>query len=349
MSYRTIYGSVNFPFASSSVSSGDSNVLLKDFIECSSNSTTIYNDLNRSYIYGSFSLLSNAIYYITPSNNLINSTFSFTNNSINISSFSNINEIYGAYIYLDTKNDSSNPVTLTSSFYLDNNSINISSYCNVYRIYAAYLDLVSNRDAVYHPNTISISSNSISISSSISNCYQISFAQVSLSNCEVDNLLINNNTLSFTNSDIDLSTTPVYLVNTDYSKDSTIHNSIAENNSLNFINATNVSLGTLLGFDSFSFALPNNLPNNQTILYLRNQSFPLIINAQKLSISNYDHFTSPLSINLIDAYGSGNISLSNTNGSYLYNTRTELKVIDNTLIFTFNPSISDSSPITLSI
>ncbi|MDR2395453.1 MAG: hypothetical protein LBD57_02425, partial [Endomicrobium sp.] len=61
---------------SSSVSSGDSNVLLKDFIECSSNSITIYNDLNRSYIIGSFSLLSNAISSITPSNNLINSTFS---------------------------------------------------------------------------------------------------------------------------------------------------------------------------------------------------------------------------------------------------------------------------------
>ncbi|MDR2395507.1 MAG: hypothetical protein LBD57_02700, partial [Endomicrobium sp.] len=60
-SYNNIYGSVNFPFASSSVSYDQSNVLLKDFIECSSNSITIYNDLNRSYIIGSFSLLSNAI------------------------------------------------------------------------------------------------------------------------------------------------------------------------------------------------------------------------------------------------------------------------------------------------
>ncbi|MDR2395068.1 MAG: hypothetical protein LBD57_00355, partial [Endomicrobium sp.] len=99
------------------------------------------------------------------------------------------------------KNDSSNPITLTSSFYLDNNSINISSYCNVYRIYAAFLDLVSDRDAVYHPSTISVSSNSISISSSISNYSQIYFAYLSLYNCEVDNLLINNNTLSFTASD----------------------------------------------------------------------------------------------------------------------------------------------------
>ncbi|MDR2395695.1 MAG: hypothetical protein LBD57_03715, partial [Endomicrobium sp.] len=104
-----------------------------------------------------------------------------------------------------------------------------------------------------------------------------------------------------------------------------IHNSIAENNSLNFINATNVSLGTLLGFDSFSFALPNNLPNNQTILYLRNQPFPLIIDAQNLSISNYDSHSSPLTVNLIDSYGiGGKLALTNTNGSYLYNTRTEL-------------------------
>ncbi|MDR1523046.1 MAG: hypothetical protein LBS29_03760, partial [Endomicrobium sp.] len=123
------------------------------------------------------------------------------------SSFSNISYIYGAYISLDTKDDSSNPVTLTSSFYLDNNSINISSYCNVYNISAAYLYLYSDAGAVYHPNTISISSNSISISSSISNYSQISFAQLSFqggrggNTTEVDNLLINNNTLSFTSSD----------------------------------------------------------------------------------------------------------------------------------------------------
>ncbi|MDR2395339.1 MAG: hypothetical protein LBD57_01825, partial [Endomicrobium sp.] len=115
-----------------------------------------------------------------------------------------------------------------------------------------------------------------------------------------------------TNSDIDLSTTNVYLVNTssysqntNYSQNTIIHNTIAENNYVNFINATNVSLGLLFGFDSFSFALPNNLPNNQTILYLRNQSFPLIINAQKLSISNYDSHSSPLTVNLIDSYGIG--------------------------------------------
>ncbi|MDR2395345.1 MAG: hypothetical protein LBD57_01855, partial [Endomicrobium sp.] len=121
-------------------------------------------------------------------------------------------------------------------------------------------------------------SNSISISSSISNCYQISFALLSFrgeNTTEVDNLLINNNTLSFTNSDIDLSTTPVYLVNTstysqntNYSQNTIIHNTIAENNYVNFINATNVSFGLLFGFDSFSFALPNDIQNSDTILYL---------------------------------------------------------------------------------
>ncbi|MDR2395451.1 MAG: hypothetical protein LBD57_02415 [Endomicrobium sp.] len=77
-SYNTIYGSVNFPFASSSVSDGDSNVPLKDSFICSSNSLTIYNDLNRSSLYGSFSLLRNAIRSITPSMNIINSTFSWS-------------------------------------------------------------------------------------------------------------------------------------------------------------------------------------------------------------------------------------------------------------------------------
>ncbi|MDR1522848.1 MAG: hypothetical protein LBS29_02685, partial [Endomicrobium sp.] len=53
-----------------------------------------------------------------------------------------------------------------------------------------------------------------------------------------DNLLISNNTLSFTSSDIDLSTTSVYLVNTSsYSQNSIIHNIITENNYVNFFNA----------------------------------------------------------------------------------------------------------------
>ncbi|MDR2395338.1 MAG: hypothetical protein LBD57_01820, partial [Endomicrobium sp.] len=51
-----------------------------------------------------------------------------------------------------------------------------------------------------------------------------------------------------------------------------------------------------------------------------------------------------LTVNLIDSYGiGGKLGLTNTNGSYLFtNTRTELKVIDNTLIFTFTPSIAPS-------
>ncbi|MDR2396015.1 MAG: hypothetical protein LBD57_05390 [Endomicrobium sp.] len=66
-SYNNIkYGSVDFPFASSSVSDGDSNVPLKDSFICSSNSITIYNDLNRSSLYGSVSLLRDAIRSITP-------------------------------------------------------------------------------------------------------------------------------------------------------------------------------------------------------------------------------------------------------------------------------------------
>ncbi|MDR1523430.1 MAG: hypothetical protein LBS29_05745, partial [Endomicrobium sp.] len=47
-----------------------------------------------------------------------------------------------------------------------------------------------------------------------------------------------NNTLSFTSSDIDLSTTSVYLVNTSsYSQNSIIHNIVTENNYVNFVNA----------------------------------------------------------------------------------------------------------------
>ncbi|MDR1522748.1 MAG: hypothetical protein LBS29_02135 [Endomicrobium sp.] len=109
----------------------------------------------------------------------------------------------------------------------------------------ALLSLFSDAGAVYHPNTISISSNSISISSSISNCEQISFAGLYFqgnNTTEVDNLLINNNSLSFTSSDIDLSSTPVYLVNTNYYQNSTIHNIVTENNYVNFVSATNVSL-----------------------------------------------------------------------------------------------------------
>ncbi|MDR1522476.1 MAG: hypothetical protein LBS29_00725, partial [Endomicrobium sp.] len=98
------------------------------------------------------------------------------------------------------------------------------------------------------------------------------------------------------------------------------------NNSVQFTNAKNVSFGLLLGFDSFSFALPNDIQNSDTILFLRNQFLPVIINAQKLSISNYDSHSSPLTVNLIHSFGiGGKLGLTNTNGSYLFtNTRTEL-------------------------
>ncbi|MDR2067229.1 MAG: hypothetical protein LBP57_05355, partial [Endomicrobium sp.] len=82
------YGGINYPFVSSPVASGDTNVSLKLLIEASSNTVIIYNDLNYSNVYGAYSVLSDAIRDILPANNVINSTFSFCNNKIEISSFS---------------------------------------------------------------------------------------------------------------------------------------------------------------------------------------------------------------------------------------------------------------------
>ncbi|MDR1523572.1 MAG: hypothetical protein LBS29_06480, partial [Endomicrobium sp.] len=78
-------------------------------------------------------------------------------------------------------------------------------------------------------------------------------------------------------------------------------NLVIQNNTLEFINAENIVLKSISGFDSFSF--PNNISNNHTIVTLSSQPYDINVDANKLTISNYDHFTSPLSINLIDAYG----------------------------------------------
>ncbi|MDR2066743.1 MAG: hypothetical protein LBP57_02775, partial [Endomicrobium sp.] len=89
-----IYGGINYPFVSSPVASGDTNVALKPLIEASSNTVIINNNLltdldgDGTDVYGAYSVLSDAIRDILPANNVINSTFSFCNNKIEISSFS---------------------------------------------------------------------------------------------------------------------------------------------------------------------------------------------------------------------------------------------------------------------
>jgi hypothetical protein len=123
--------------------------------------------------------------------------------------------------------------------------------------------------------------------------------------------------------------------------DSNIDNSTIENNTLQFNNVKDVTVKSIENFDTFVFNLPHILYENDTILTLHQQSTDFTVDANKLSISNYDSHPSLLNINLINSFSSGNISLIN-NESYLYNTRTALKVIDKTLIFTFDPSIAPS-------
>ncbi|MDR2395977.1 MAG: hypothetical protein LBD57_05200, partial [Endomicrobium sp.] len=210
-----ILGSLNYPFDQNSVNTGSTNVALKPDIICSSNSVIIYNDVNNNSIFGSYSLLNDALANntFTPSSNTINSTFSFTNNSVTISSFSNISFLESATISLSLNSGSLMSLNLTSSFYLDNNNITINSSCSVSYIYGAHLELSPNNSStLYSPHTISISSNTIEINQPISNCIQISLAYLSLPNNDIQNLYVTDNRISISTSNLNLSDIPISLV-----------------------------------------------------------------------------------------------------------------------------------------
>ncbi|MDR1244212.1 MAG: hypothetical protein LBJ79_03420 [Endomicrobium sp.] len=85
-------------------------------------------------------------------------------------------------------------------------------------------------------------------------------------------------------------------------------------NALYVNNAKNVSVNSIHGFDAYRFDLPKDVNNNDTVLTINSQNEPVIVDAQKISINNYDHHTS-LNVNLIDAYGEGSLSIEGGNGS----------------------------------
>jgi hypothetical protein len=199
------YGGLNWPFSNTNtVNRNDTNVALKPLIEASSNTVLIYNNLNGSSVYGAYSTLSDAIRSIVPEGNVINSTFSFCNNRIEVSSFSNLGSIYGSYLSLDTKDDSSNPATVNSSFYLDNNHIVFNSSANVSQIYASYLYLLADANATYNLQNVSMSGNTIQINQDIHSSERSNLSIYAAylrsllrsdASCNIQNLSMSNNTI----------------------------------------------------------------------------------------------------------------------------------------------------------
>jgi hypothetical protein len=165
-----VSGGINYPFASNPVYSSYTNITLKPLIEASSNTVIIYSILDDSEdVYGAYSVLGSAIRDILPANNLINSTFSFCNNKVEISSFTTIDDICGAYLYLDTMDDATNPVTFNSSIYLDNNYILFNSSAIVDDdACAAYLNLYQDHGAIYNLANVSLSNNTVEIKDTLS-------------------------------------------------------------------------------------------------------------------------------------------------------------------------------------
>jgi hypothetical protein len=295
-------------------------------------------------VYGAYSVLSDAL---KPDNgNFIEkfnpiSSISFCNNKVDISSFTNVRDIYGASLSLNGDLATLENVSLSNNYILFNSSANVSN-----SVYAAYL---SQSGSISNFENVSLSNNTVEIKDTISSRLNIYTAFLSATGSAAAgrrNYSITNNKIILSKDNLDLSGTNLYAYynhieyNTDNSSEENI---IISNNALQINNAKNVLVGSIHNFDTFSFNLPTNLSNYDTLLTLIHQGQDIPVDAHKLYISNYGHHTSTLTVNLIDAPGYGLIDLSNANGSYLYDhTRTQLKVKDKKLVFIFNPSIAPS-------
>ncbi|MDR2616208.1 MAG: hypothetical protein LBC22_00075 [Endomicrobium sp.] len=116
----------------------------------------------------------------------------------------------------------------------------------------------------------------------------------------VENLSIINNKIILSKDDLELSNASLYACS--LYGDVAVNKATISNNALQINNAKNVRVGSIHNFDAFSFILPNNLSDGDTILTLTNQGINnVIVDANKLTISNYDHHTSTLTVNLIDS------------------------------------------------
>ncbi|MDR1523391.1 MAG: hypothetical protein LBS29_05535, partial [Endomicrobium sp.] len=295
---NTVYGGLNYPFVEASV--GDSQTgSLKPLIEASSNTVYLYNDVGNKDVWGAYSYLTNASGYTSPADNIINSTFSFCNNRIEVSSYSNINTMYSAYLRLYNYDSAS--VTLNSSFYFDNNYVVFNSSANVQNdVFAACLDLSAGNSG-YKLGNISLSSNTIEIKENIYGPDQQIYVVWSRFTGSIENLYITNNKIILSSKEnLTLYNADLFAFN-NISGD--VKNQFVYNNTLQIEGLKGIIVKSINNFDTFVFNLPNNVISANTILTLSSQPYDINVDANKLTISNYDHFTSPLSINLIDAYG----------------------------------------------
>ncbi|MDR0723893.1 MAG: hypothetical protein LBF23_01765 [Endomicrobium sp.] len=340
---NNVYGAVNWPFVSSTVSKDSTDVALKDLITASSNTVNVCNNVTQD-VFGSYSILNDAINYIKPVDNAIKSTFSFCNNTVIINNFPTIDSIYCAYLYLTNVYN----ININSSMELDNNFIVFNSSAGVNNIYAAHLSIFRNSSF----GNISLSNNTVDIKQEIINCKQIYVACLNFLGAKkgitsISSLNLNNNKIIVSADNLNMPNTSLGAFYINY--DNYVATNIStQNNTLQIDNAKNITVKEILNFDMFKFILPASTRNDDTILKLANQdsNIGIDLSNNKVDVDNYEQFNSLVSLNLIDiTNGVGNISITNSKGSYLYNTRTELKLGygNKSLIFTFDPTIAPSS------
>lgn len=351
----SFYGGVNYPFSTSPVAFNATDVSIKADIFANNNTVNVSATTKVARIYGGYSVLSDAFSNIVPSKNTLYAPISMSGNSVNI--YANDCEIFtvsGGQLIVNAKDNTYGVITFKSpTIQMNNNTVNISSSITLSDLFGANLSFFNKYKTVIDVPYISMSSNTVNISNELS--IKSSYGNVSPSCIYVwiqSNDLLGSTTISSftaTNNKIVLSKSNLSInaklhgcfINV---PDGVIAFSDIHDNALCIDNAKSISVISIYRFDTFRIALPNDINNNDTILTLNNQDKDVVVDVNKLYISNYENNTSPLTLNLIDSYGSGSLKIMNTNGSYLYNTRSELKIIDKVLIFTFNPDIA-SSPV----
>ncbi|MDR2616993.1 MAG: hypothetical protein LBC22_04215 [Endomicrobium sp.] len=278
-----------------------------DIVSINNNTVNINSSVNYVSIYGGYSVLSNAMTSsgIVPKDKILSSPISMSGNTVNVNAQCEVG-VYGAYLSLDP-NDS-NPITVTCPINMDNNTVNINSSAGIYELWGAYVGLRND----YGPNInipiISMSGNTINISSVVYaygsdiNVYA-AYAQVSEykpGSSNISTVSAANNTIIISKSDLSLPNANLYgaYVN--------VYGSVGmydvHDNALYVNNAKNVSVNSIYGFDAYRFDLPNNVNNNDTVLTINEQYDPVVVDAQKISINNYDHQTSTLNVFYCFAY-----------------------------------------------
>ncbi|MDR3124947.1 MAG: hypothetical protein LBU10_03625, partial [Endomicrobium sp.] len=263
--YSYIYGGVNYPFVNSPVAGDATDVAIIHNITANNNTVNINSRMNNDVnIYGGYSVLSGAIRNIVPSGNMLSSTITMSGNTVNVNAQCTVMIVYGAYLYLNPTTDESNAIRVRSPINMDNNSVNISSSVCAYMLSGAYVSLYNGYGAAFDIPSISVSGNSINISSDVSDNnvsnVNVYAARLMISNSNdykpgssnISTVTVANNTIILSKSDLSLPKVNLYGVHYEVPSD-VVENYDVHDNALYINNAKNVGVKSIHGFDVYRF------------------------------------------------------------------------------------------------